>query len=327
MVRTFEALGGEILYSTRAERIITDAGKTVGVRVRGKAGSVTGTVTGTVMGTTADHTAGTVADHTADSVADHIADSAADHIADSAAYQTADSADDGMAGDQLLLADAVIVTLDTMAADSLFEEPLKAAWLDDMRRVTSPTMVTFISLGINADLRTYPGYYIFRTKNPIILDDQVYQSLSVSNYASDPDYSPPGKSALTIQLPGDTYDYWKKIREDNQYAQEKQRIAEAVIAAVTAQMPEAEGQIEAWDVATPLTYERYCGNWKGSWMTEIKPDMKFKPYPPVIRDLEGVYFAGQRMMPPGGLPAALMTARTAVQHLCRDTGTVFVSEE
>ena len=42
--------------------------------------------------------------------------------------------------------------------------------------------------------------------------------------------------------------------------------------------------------------------------------------------LDGLYFAGQRMSPPGGLPIALMSGRTAVQYLCRDAGVVFVSE-
>jgi phytoene dehydrogenase-like protein len=91
-------------------------------------------------------------------------------------------------------------------------------------------------------------------------------------------------------------------------------------------MPEIEGNIEVCDVATPLTYERYCGNWKGSWMSAITPDTKFKPYPSVIKGLGGIYFAGQRIMPPGGIPPAMMSARTAVQHLCRDTCTMFISE-
>jgi hypothetical protein len=30
---------------------------------------------------------------------------------------------------------------------------------------------------------------------------------------------------------------------------------------------------------------------------------------------------------PGGLPPALMTGRTAVQYLCRDSDTLFISEE
>jgi len=91
-------------------------------------------------------------------------------------------------------------------------------------------------------------------------------------------------------------------------------------------MPEIHGRVEVINVATPLTYERYCANWKGSWMTEMKPGAKMKGYPAAIRGLGGVYFAGHRLMPPGGLPVALVTARTAVQYLCRDTGTVFVSE-
>jgi len=107
---------------------------------------------------------------------------------------------------------------------------------------------------------------------------------------------------------------------------EKKKIGDKVIAAVEAQFPESAGQIEVCDVATPLTYERYCGGWKGSWMTEMTPGMKIKSYPCVIKGLDGVYFAGHRLMPPGGLPVALASGRTAVQHLCRDTGTLFISE-
>ncbi|MCL2877583.1 MAG: hypothetical protein FWF13_02250 [Acidobacteria bacterium] len=62
-------------------------------------------------------------------------------------------------------------------------------------------------------------------------------------------------------------------------------------------------------------------------MTEMTPGMKMKAYPAGIKGLSGVYFAGQRKIPPGGLPVALMSGRKAVQYLCRDADTVFVSEE
>ena len=100
-----------------------------------------------------------------------------------------------------------------------------------------------------------------------------------------------------------------------------------MIAALEAQIPEIKGKCEVWDAATPLTNERYCGNWRGSWMTEMTSGMKMNRYPSVIKGLESLYFAGQRISPPGGLPVALVTGRTAVQYLCRDTGTVFVSED
>jgi len=232
-----------------------------------------------------------------------------------------------MAGDKRLPADAVIIAADTMAIDHLFDVPPKAAWLDDMRATTGPVTCTFVSLGINADLKKYPERYIFKLEQPIKLADQTYEYLRPNNYAADPVYSPAGKTAMTIHLNGDTYDFWKKAKDENRYAQEKQAIAEKVIAAVSAQIPEARGQIEVCDVATPLTYERYCGNWKGSWMSAMGPGMKMKTYPPVVKGIGRLYFAGQRLMPPGGLPPALATGRMTVQHLCRDTGTVFVSEE
>lgn len=156
---------------------------------------------------------------------------------------------------------------------------------------------------------------------------QKYEYLNVNNYASDPTYSPEGKTAITIIFDGDTYDFWKKAKEEKTYEDEKQKLADMVIEELSHLIPEIKGQVEVCDVATPLTYERYCGNWKGSWMTEMTSGMKMKSYPAVINGLSGVYFAGQRMMPPGGLPVALMTGRTAVQYLCRDTGTLFVSEE
>lgn len=263
IVKTFNELGGEILYNTRADRVIVENGKATGVK----------------------------------------------------------------AGDKQLSADAVIVTADTMAAEALFEIPLKSPWLDEMRAVTKPTMCTLVSLGINADLKKYPKSYTFKLKQPIKLAEQTYEFLSVNNYATDLVYSPAGKTAMTLILDGDTYDFWKKTKKENRYGEEKQILADKVIAALTTQIPEIDGQVEVYDVATPLTYERYCGNWKGSWMTEMLPSMKMKTYPAIIKGLSGVYFAGHRMQPPGGLPVALISGRTAVQYLCRDTGTLFISEE
>lgn len=237
-----------------------------------------------------------------------------------------DKATGVISGDELIPADAVIVTSDTMLIDQLFDTPPKASWLDEMRAVINPTMCTIVSLGINADLKHYPKKPIFKLTEPIYLADLTYNYLSPTKYAITPIYSPNGKTAMTIFLSGDSYDFWKKMKEENRYVDEKQRIANQVIAAIIAQMPEVDGKIEVCDVATPLTYERYCGTWKGSWMTVIGPNARTKPYPTVIKGLNGVYFAGQRIMPPGGLPNAMLTGMKAVQRLCRDTNIPFVKE-
>jgi phytoene dehydrogenase-like protein len=228
-----------------------------------------------------------------------------------------------ISGDELFLADAVIGACDTMVIDQLFDRLPQASWLDEMRAITAPTMSIQISLGINADLKHYPDCFIIKLKKPIYLADQEYHYLNLSNYAADPTYSPQGKTAMTIYLYGDTYNFWKTAKKENQYADEKQRIANQIIAEVTAQIPEADGKIEVCDVASPLTYERYCGTWKGSWMSDITHDMRSEDYPITIKGLDGVYFAGHRMNPPGGLASAMASGVIAVQQLCHDTNTTF----
>lgn len=56
-----------------------------------------------------------------------------------------------------------------------------------------------------------------------------------------------------------------------------------------------------------------------------KGDMRAN-YPSKSESISNLYFAGQRLQPPGGLPVAVSTGRTAVQYLCRDTNTVFQGE-
>jgi len=229
-------------------------------------------------------------------------------------------------GDELFPADAVIIASDTMNIAQFFDVLPQSSWFDEMQAVTAPTMCTLVSLGINVDLKNYPESLIFKLEEPICLADHTHQYLSFSNYAADSTYSPKGKTALTVHLAGDTYDFWKKAKEESRYIDEKQKIANQVISAIIAQIPEAEGQIEVCDVATPLTFERYCGTWQGSWMTAIIPGMRREPYPVTIEGLDGVYFAGHRMTPPGGHPIAAESGMTAVQQLCHDTDTVCIWE-
>ena len=126
---------------------------------------------------------------------------------------------------------------------------------------------------------------------------------------------------------GDTYEYWVKQRENGRYREEKDKLAEEVLMLLTKYIPQIAGKIEGVDVATPLTYERYCGTYHGSWMTVVKDDQAMTAYPAVSQTIKNLYFAGQRIRPPGGLPVAADSGRLAVQHLCRDTERVFQSEQ
>ena len=74
-------------------------------------------------------------------------------------------------------------------------------------------------------------------------------------------------------------------------------------------------------MATPLTYERYCSTFEGSYMSHW-PARKALFHAP-IRYKRGLYFTGQRTLYSGGLPPAAQAGRMASQALCKDFGVEF----
>lgn len=227
-------------------------------------------------------------------------------------------------GGETVPADAVIVTQDTLAAiDMLFDRPLDEPWMREMRKNTLPMLNVFIGMGVEADLSALPGSLMFSLEKPVTVGSVAIESLGVYNYAAYEGYAPQGCSALTAVIMGDSYDFWKKRKEDGSYEEEKQKAGDTVVALLSKKWPQIAGKVAVTDVATPVTYERYCGSFKGSWMSVMRKGQKMLTYPIANESLKNLYFAGQRMMPPGGLPTAFDTGRKAVQYLCRDTDTVF----
>jgi phytoene dehydrogenase-like protein len=228
-------------------------------------------------------------------------------------------------GGDSIPADAVILAMDTRAAiDRLFEEPLREAWAEKMRRKeTSFIASTYISIGVEADLSALPEITAIPLERPFTLGGFTVDSLVINNYASYPSYAPPGASAITISLAFDTYDYWKDLKEAGLYGEKKRELFETLRDRLEEHFPLMRGKMKVWDVATPLTYERYCGSYHGSWMTKTPPGHGLTIYPSKSKTIRALYFAGHRLQPPGGLPTALITGRRAAQHLCRDFGAAF----
>lgn len=233
-----------------------------------------------------------------------------------------------LTANEKISADAVIVTQDTLSAiEYLFDEPLNEPWMQKMRKHTEPMLNIFVGIGVEADLSALPESMVFSLKNPIRIGGIQLDSVGVYNYANYEGYAPKGCTALTSVIIGDSYDFWKRCREDGSYEEEKKKVGDMIIGLLSEEWPQISGKAAVLDVATPLTYERYCGSYKGSWMSNMQKAEKkgeiMVTYPIANGCLKHLYFAGQRMMSPGGLPVALDTGRKAVQYLCRDTDTVF----
>jgi len=90
------------------------------------------------------------------------------------------------------------------------------------------------------------------------------------------------------------------------------------------------GRVEAVDVATPLTTERYTGNWQGSmesWMITTKTIgmMMGKGMSKTLPGLDGFYMIGQWVQPGGGLPPAALSGRDFIQLICHADRRPFVT--
>ena len=229
-----------------------------------------------------------------------------------------------MVGGAMVEADAVIVTQDTLAAiDGLFDPPIREPWAERMRESTIPMLDTFVSLGVEADLSDLPERIEFVPEQPLMCGDVPQPVVGICNYAGYQGYAPEGCSAVTSILLGDSYDFWKKCREKGTYEAEKEKLAQELIGVLVKKFPQMTGKVAVWDVATPLTYERYLGSFKGSWMTAMGKGKSPAAYPSQPEQIQRLYFAGQRLRIPGGLPVAVESGRKAVQYLCRDTDQVF----
>jgi len=225
--------------------------------------------------------------------------------------------------DKALHADAVIVTQETIAAaDALFDPPLEDAWLKTIKETTKPTACTFVCIGVRAEL---PDDELpeWRLPEPITYAGQTVNELSFNSYRQFQDYAPEGGTALTAAFVVDTYDYWKASKEEGRYEADKQALAEQVSRAHCQKYPQAEGKIEVIDIATPLTYERYTGAYHGSWMAITEPGDKMSRFEGAVDSVKGLFFAGHRLMSPGGLPSASASGRVAAQQVCRMFDVVF----
>lgn len=183
----------------------------------------------------------------------------------------------------------------------------------------------FVSVGVNRKFDEIPwtvSGFSFRLKEPVMIGEKLRDSLSVRIYNHDPTMAPEGKTAITIMFKTD-YQWWKDLAGNRKaYNIKKKDIAETVVKLLDQRFPGISSQTEITDVATPLTFERYTGNWQGSFegwlLTPENSNVVMKPMSQKLPNLRDFYMCGQWVEPGGGLPTAVMSARRLVKLICSE---------
>lgn len=160
---------------------------------------------------------------------------------------------------------------------------------------------------------------IFFDCEPLQIGTRSFSRLSVKNYEYDKSFAPEGKAVLqaNIAQSDEDYAYWKSLNPED-YKAKKEELANALTKRIEAEFPELKGKMELLDCWTPMTYDRYCNAYHGSYMgfvtTVGNKQMRFKG---VVKGVDDLYIAGQWIMSPGGLPVAVVSGKFAVQRILK----------
>lgn len=144
----------------------------------------------------------------------------------------------------------------------------------------------------------------------------------LKTFSSELSYSPKGKAllqTLLIQYEED-FDYWEDLYTNNrsEYRAQKKQVALKMTAAIETKYPQLKKQLEIVEIVTPMSYHRFCGAYKGAYMSFIMSTLApRKINDGRIKGLKNTYLAGQWLQPPGGLPNAAVTGKFVIQRICK----------
>jgi len=190
--------------------------------------------------------------------------------------------------------------------------------------------LVYIALGVNRSFPEVPpsAGLSLELKEPLIVGGVAHAYLGVHIYNFDPTFAPQGKTVLIVMLATD-YEYWRKLREnDAQYKSEKEMIADKVVSILNERFAGFASQVEMRDIASPTTFVRYTGNWKGSfegWQVTPKTWNFGQVMKKTLPGLSNFYMAGQWVEPGGGLPAVAMSGRNVIQIICKKEKRTFTT--
>ncbi len=187
-----------------------------------------------------------------------------------------------------------------------------------------------VSLGVNRDLSSEPHWVTHLLQEPILLAGEERHEIGVKHYCFDPSLAPTGKSVVELII-RTNYAYWQRIYGRRIYDTEQRQVSDIILKQMDKWLPGILGDIEFVDEATPLSYERYTGNWMGAttgWLlTKETTPMMILGVPKTLPGLEDFYMAGHWVEPGGTVTLAAASGKSAIQLICAEDGVNFTAVE
>lgn len=160
-------------------------------------------------------------------------------------------------------------------------------------------------------------------KEPVAIGPDRHEQLGVRVIRQ----SDPHRLVVQAMLETD-FDYWNDLgqRDPAAYEAEKRQAATSLLAVLEPLLPGLAAQVRTTDVATPRTFVRFTGVYRGAYEGwNMNREGLLNPPPQTLPAVSGLFFAGQWVSPGGGIQPAIKSGRDAVMLLCHQRGRAFVS--
>jgi len=214
-------------------------------------------------------------------------------------------------------------TVEQMLSGKYHNPRLQEAW--KILPVFEPLF--YISLGLNGDAgipHSVSGNGLM-LKQPLDTGNRSIDCLLLHSLSFDPTLAPKGKSVMEIMCLAD-FDYWNDLKNKSKerYKKEKEKIANKIIQTIDRDfLPGLKKKIEKIDIATPTTWVRYTGVYRGAFegLQMTKDVMKVGlSLPKQLTGLENFYLCGQWVEVGGGLPTAAYSGKAVAAMITKAEG-------
>lgn len=185
-----------------------------------------------------------------------------------------------------------------------------------------------VFLGVRRDLSSEPSAMVMLLDEPVTIAGHKCESLEMQIYGFDKTMAPAGKGVIKVELVS-SYSHWKALAADRQkYEDEKQRVAGQVIDILERHFSGIKNQVEAVDVPTQLTWERYMGGTHGfanfpNKKATIWSGLSGAGGDLTLPGLAGFYFAGVWASLAGSLFGNAISGKRAIRTICKGDGKKF----
>jgi phytoene dehydrogenase-like protein len=188
-------------------------------------------------------------------------------------------------------------------------------------------MGVHVSLGVGRNLTDEPHAIVLPLKAPVEIDGKIRDRLFIQTFGYDPSMAPTGKGVIKVLLPT-SWTRWEELAHSpRRYRDEQDTIAKTVLDALEQRFPGLSSQVEAVDVATPITTKRFTGVGRGFGFAVgdlVAATLLGQNAGRALPGLKNFYMVGQWAGPPG-VPMVAAMGRELVREICKRDRRRFVT--